>query len=198
MEPNVTAQPWPTNAIAAARAGVKPSMMSSGAATATGTPNPVMPWMKLEKPQPMMSACASPSPARAVMLRPIESMAFSLSSTLYRYTDVQTMVRTKSDRLMPFAAAMAAWPGSAPKTSRASASASTQAPAPTRGTLQLSHTMAATRNTTGEAASSQLKMVISGPFTSARLGVWASGSHYRSAPQESMALQWRPPVSFRA
>ena len=48
----------------------------------------------------MMSACASPSPARAVMLRPMESMAFSLSSTLYRYTDVQTMVRTKSDRLI--------------------------------------------------------------------------------------------------
>ena len=43
MEPNVTAQPWPTSDIAAARAGEKPSMMSSGAVTATGTPNPVMP-----------------------------------------------------------------------------------------------------------------------------------------------------------
>ena len=80
----MTAQPWPTSAITAARAGGKPSMMSSGAATATGTPKPVTPWMKLEKPQPMMSACASGSLVKALMRRPMASMPFSRSSRLNR------------------------------------------------------------------------------------------------------------------
>ena len=84
-------------------------MMSSGAATATGTPNPVMPWMKLEKPQPMMSACASPvacqsghaAPDGVDGLQPVEHV-------VQVYTEVHTMVSTNSDRLMPLAAAMAA------------------------------------------------------------------------------------------
>ena len=84
MEPNVTAQPCPTSAIAAARAGGKPSMISSGAETATGTPNPVMPWMKLEKPQPMSSACTRRSLASAAIARPMASMPFSLSTMLNR------------------------------------------------------------------------------------------------------------------
>ena len=59
-------------------------MMSSGAETATGTPNPVMPWMKLENPHPMSSACTSGSLASLAIVRPMASMPFSLSTMLKR------------------------------------------------------------------------------------------------------------------
>ena len=78
----MTAQPWPTSAMPAARAGEKPSMISSGAATAMGTPKPVMPWMKLEKPQPISNACVSRSSASLAIARPIASMPFSRSTRL--------------------------------------------------------------------------------------------------------------------
>ena len=73
------------------------------------------------------------------------------------------MVRTKTARLSPLALAMATWSRAAPKTSSASARASSHAAAPARGALQFSHMMAITRRTTGEAASSQLMSVRSGP-----------------------------------
>ena len=82
MDPKVTAHPWPTKAIPAALAGEKPSMMSSGAETATGTPKPVMPWIKLEKPQPMSSAWVRRSSASLAIARPMASMPFSLSTML--------------------------------------------------------------------------------------------------------------------
>ena len=44
--------------------------------------------------------------ARAIV-RPITWMPLSLSTKLNMYTDVQTMVRTNSDKLSPFALAMA-------------------------------------------------------------------------------------------
>ena len=83
MEPKDTAQPWPTSTMAAARAGRKPAIIINGAATATGTPKPVMPWMKLEKPQAMSSACASRSSVTRAMARPMTSMPPTRSTTLY-------------------------------------------------------------------------------------------------------------------
>ena len=75
------------------------------------------------------------------------------------------MLSTKTDRLSPFALAIATWSLAAPKTRNASASASTQAVAPALGALQLRKKIATMRTTTGTAASSQFASVRSGPVT---------------------------------
>ena len=58
-EPNVTAQEWPISAVTTATIGLNPSPTSSGALTATGTPNPHPPWMKDGNAQPSTSSCSS-------------------------------------------------------------------------------------------------------------------------------------------
>ena len=78
----MTAQPWPTSAIAAARAGEKPSMIRIGAATAIGTPKPVTPCTKLANPHAMSSACTSRSLDSLAIARPMASMPSSLSTRL--------------------------------------------------------------------------------------------------------------------
>ena len=79
-----------------------------------GTPNPVMPWMKLENPQPMSSACVRRSSARRAIALPMALMPSSLSTRLNIYTDAHTMVSTNTARLSPLALAIATWSLAAP------------------------------------------------------------------------------------
>ena len=57
--PKVFPQDWPKSGIMTAHIGFTPIPIRSGAPTATGTPNPVMPWRKLSKIHPMASTKSS-------------------------------------------------------------------------------------------------------------------------------------------
>ncbi len=105
IEPNVTPQPCPSDGTTTAASGVSPIPISSGAVTATGTPNPPTPCKNEANTQPMISACRPRSGVRLGKAWPIVWIAPASSTTRKSRKAAQMIMSTSMEKSRALACA---------------------------------------------------------------------------------------------
>ncbi len=91
ISPKLTDHECPMAVPATATTGWNPNPMSSGATTATGTPNPATPWRKALNAQARIRSCSTRSAVSRTIPDPMTSIAPAASTTRYSTRAIQMM-----------------------------------------------------------------------------------------------------------